>query len=68
MVSNFNIPLAPAWEYITDSITLTLVFSALPKCKMFDMVEILPHQAGYGSPFNAFNIKRNTTDVYEITL
>jgi hypothetical protein len=66
MVSNFNIPLAPTWEYITDSITFTLVFSALPKCEMFDMVEVLPYP-GSGA-FKKMNITRNKTDVYNIVL
>ena len=66
MVSNFNIPLAPTWEFITDSITFTLVFSALPKCEMFDMVEVLPYP-GSGA-FKKLNITRNKTDVYNIVL
>jgi hypothetical protein len=66
LISNFNIPLAPTWEYITDSVTFTLVFSALQSCEMFDMVEVLPY-SGWGA-FKKMNITRNKTDVYNITL
>ena len=66
LISNFNIPLAPTWEFIFEPVTFTLVFSALPKCEMFDMVEVLPY-TGSGA-FRKLNILRNKTDVYNIVL
>jgi hypothetical protein len=70
LLSNLNIPLAPTWKYLTGAqpATFTLVFSALPgNTEKFDMVEVLPLNNG-GGAFKAFNIVRNETDVYTLTL
>jgi len=71
LIANYNIPLAPTWKhfYGDNPARFTLIFEALSKeCTVFDLRELLPPQAGNGSPFNAFNIKRNKQDVYEIML
>lgn len=62
-----NIPMAPDWQFVRkgQTVQFTLIFSGLPgPCQSFDLVEILPQEGGFFVP----GIKRNETDVYEVTL
>ena len=62
-----NIPFALACLAVTSGTTarFTLIFSALPKdCKVFDLNEQVQTPDVRG--FNAYNIKRNNSDVYTV--
>jgi hypothetical protein len=62
-----NITFAPAWSYVLAGTTarFTLIFSSLPKtCEVFDLYEDIPEDGG----FHIKDIRRNKTDVYNVTL
>ncbi|MBC7937004.1 MAG: hypothetical protein H7Y86_16775 [Rhizobacter sp.] len=55
----------PTWTFLSpgEQINFLLVFSGLPKdCKLFDLKEIITEPDG----FEIKNIRRNTTDVYQV--
>ena len=63
----FNITYAPVWELVEAGTTkrFTLIFSSLPKsCEVFDLIEEVPDSFG----FEIFDIKRNSTDVYNVNV
>ncbi|SFN62484.1 hypothetical protein SAMN05421741_10866 [Paenimyroides ummariense] len=62
-----GISFAPQWTLIpfNKPLEFTLIFKGLPKsCEMFDLIEIIPEEGG----FEVLNVKRNTTDVYYVTI
>lgn len=62
LITAFNIPFAPQWA-LNDGRGFTLIFEGLSKgCKSFDLKEIIAESNG----FEAYNIKRNKTDVYRV--
>lgn len=65
LIQSYNIALYPQWQIIKTNHDhhFTLVFEGLPKdCTHFDLVEIIPEHGA----FEARNIARNNTDVYQI--
>jgi len=45
------------------TVRFTLIFSSLPKtCEVFDLIEEVP------SGFEVYDIKRNSSDVYNVTI
>ena len=63
LVTAENISLYPIWQEVPPGKVahFTLVFNALPKaCNSFDLIELIPELNG----FTAFEIERNSTDVY----
>ncbi|PDS22357.1 hypothetical protein [Flavobacterium branchiophilum] len=64
LIQHFNIALYPQWLYINMvEHNFTLVFEGLPKgCMSFDILEIIPESGA----FEAFDIQRNSTDVYHV--
>ncbi len=65
LITAFNIPFYPVWKYVPggQSISFTLIFSALPKtCISFDLFEDIPQKNG----FCVNSIKRNKSDVYDV--
>ncbi len=66
LLHHFNIVLYPEWQIIgpTGRHHFTLIFEGLPAdCKWFDIVEIIPESGA----FEARNIARNESDVYQVT-
>lgn len=62
LITAFNISFAPQWT-LNDGRGFTLIFEGLSKaCSMFDLREIIPQEGG----FQALNIARNQTDVYQV--
>lgn len=62
LLTAYNITFAPQWS-LNDGRGFTLIFEGLSKaCSMFDLQEIIPEQGG----FEAKNISRNTSDVYQV--
>lgn len=62
-----NITYAPKWTYVPEGKTyrFTLIFTPLPKsCEFFDLLEDIPQAGG----FFIQNIKRNKSDVYNVTI
>lgn len=62
-----NISYFPFWTEVPPGkdFWFTLVFTGLPKdCKMFDLVEFIPHPGG----FHVRNIQRNSSDVYRVKI
>jgi hypothetical protein len=62
-----NIIFAPEWIIVKGGTTMrfTLIFSALPKtCEVFDFIEEAPNLFG----FEIFGIKRNSSDVYNVSI
>ncbi len=67
LMNAFNITYAPVWELVEAGTTkrFTLIFSSLPKsCEVFDLIEEVPDSFG----FEIFDIKRNSTDVYNVNV
>lgn len=65
LLHHFNIVLYPNWQLIGSSGNhrFTLIFEGLPAdCKTFDILEIIPESCA----FEARNIARNESDVYEV--
>ena len=62
-----NITFAPEWTMVKSGATMrfTLIFSSLPiTCEIFDLIEEAPNLFG----FEIYDIKRNPTDVYSVTI
>jgi len=62
-----GISFAPAWTLIpfNKPLEFTLIFKGVPKsCESFDLVEIIPEEGG----FEVLNIRRNSSDVYYVTI
>ena len=62
-----NITIAPMWMEVPAGSTLrfTLLFSSLPKtCVIFDFLEDIPESGGFAIQ----GIKRNNSDVYNVTI
>jgi hypothetical protein len=62
-----NITIAPLWTLVSAGKTFrfTLIFSPLPKsCEFFNLFEDIPESGG----FFIQNIKRNKSDVYNVTI
>jgi hypothetical protein len=67
LIQHYNISFYPKWMVVQpgQTLTFTLIFSALPKsCKHFDLIEQIPEPGG----FVFKNIARNKSDVYHLTL
>lgn len=63
LITAFNISFAPQWT-LNDGRGFTLIFEGLSKgCTAFDLKEIIPEDFG----FEALNIQRNNTDVYQVS-
>ncbi len=63
LVYSEGVSLFPTWT--KGPIKFTLVFEGLPKgCKSFDFLEQIPQAGGFHYP----NIKRNKSDIYNVTL
>jgi hypothetical protein len=59
--------MAPQWEFVKAGTTkrFILIFSSLPKtCEVFDFIEEVPDSFG----FEIYGIKRNSTDVYNVSI
>ena len=62
-----NITCAPSWELVMGGTTkrFILIFSSLPKtCQIFHFIEEVPDSYG----FEIYGIKRNTSDVYNVSI
>lgn len=67
LIQHYNISFYPKWMIVNfrQTLTFTLVFSALPRsCKHFELIEQIPEPGG----FVFKNIARNSSDVYHLTL
>jgi len=63
LITAFNISFAPQWT-LNDGKGFTLIFEGLSKaCAVFDLKEFIPQEGG----FEILGIKRNHTDVYQVT-
>ena len=63
LITAFNISFAPQWT-LNDGRGFTLIFEGLSKsCVSFDLKEIIPQDGG----FEVTGIKRNHTDVYQVS-
>ncbi len=62
LITAFNISFAPQWT-LNDGKGFTLIFEGLSKdCASFDLIEQIPQDGG----FEFKNIRRNSTDVYQV--
>jgi len=62
-----NITIAPVWMDVPagSTVRFTLIFSSLPKtCEIFDFLEDIPS----ADRFEIRGIKRNKSDVYNVTI
>lgn len=62
-----GVPLAPQWMSVPAGYTarFTLLFTGLPKgCTHFDLIEDIPQSGG----FFVKNIRRNSMDVYQVSI
>ena len=66
LLQAINIPLAPVWMTVKEGTTrFTLVFSGLPEnCETFDLYEDIQ----LWGKFEVRGIRRNTDDIYEVTI
>ena len=63
LITAFNISFAPQWT-LNDGKGFTLIFEGLSKsCSVFDLKEIISQEGG----FEVKGIKRNNTDVYQLS-
>lgn len=63
LITAYNITFAPQWT-LNDGKGFTLIFEGLSKeCTVFDLREIIPQEGG----FEVFGIKRNKSDVYQVS-
>jgi hypothetical protein len=64
LLTAYNISFAPNWT-LNDGRGFTLIFEGLSKgCRSFDLIEMIPQAGG----FEIFNIQRNKTDVYNVSI
>lgn len=63
-----GVSMFPVWTYYPtprDYIRFTMIFEALPtRCEVFDVVEVITQPGA----FEARNIRRNSSDVYEVDM
>ncbi len=67
LIKATNISIYPEWTNIDigEALNFTLEFAPLPDgCKAFDLIEDIPESGGW----EIRNIKRNSSDIYEINL
>jgi hypothetical protein len=67
LIESYNIAKYPEWQNLPPKSihNFTLIFQGLPKdCEMFDIIEVIPEHGA----FEVRNIKRNSYDVYKVTL
>ena len=63
LITAFNISFAPQWT-LNDGKGFTLIFGGLSNnCQAFDLHEIIPQEGGFAIK----NIRRNKTDVYQVS-
>ncbi|MFN4199464.1 MAG: hypothetical protein ACK4FS_10600 [Flavobacterium sp.] len=65
LLNHFNIVMYPKFQYLNPFCKhkFTLIFEGLPdSCESFDIKEVIPDIGA----FEAFNIKRNGSDVYYV--
>ncbi|WP_205623516.1 hypothetical protein [Anditalea andensis] len=66
LLNTENITVFPQWMAVGNKAYhyFTLIFEGLPRdCKQFDLIEQIPESGG----FEARNIIRNSSDIYEVT-